>query len=568
MKIIVGKFSGFCIGVKKAIVKISNELDNNTETLIYGEVIHNPQTVSVLNDRGLKPIDNLDNIFGKIVAVRTHGIPFQEIKKINKKASKTINLTCSKVAKVQGTIKKYANNGYFTIIVGDKNHAEVKSLKSYAVNGYQIISNYEEVKLIKNRKKTILVCQTTIEESLFKKIEVFLKKKKYNFKIFNTICNSTHTRQCELISYIKKGITKAVVIGGKNSGNTKRLADIGVKNKVVTFHIEKCSELKKNMFNKNDVVFVTAGASTPSWIINNVLNRLNFIKYINNNLFIKSTFLFNYFINRAHIYSPFTGLIILAIIKNSFKMSINNYFYFLIPLLFMCLNLINILCENTVFKYRNFEKYETFNKFRCIVKMVLFSIIIAQLIVSYYINISITIITMFLTIIFLLIKKSFVNKIYNKRLKVLTIVSNFISPIFFSIFILLPFYKTMDIVLFISIFLNLFTLFFLQNSVIDIINFEGDIIIGNHTYFVNTGKRMGLNLIIIFSAIIFLTDILMIIQGMNVFIIFILMNIVLVILIKYLSLIDYLYEFKYEFLTNNFVIFISVLYIVLLKCGY
>ena len=154
MKIEMAANSGFCMGVRNAILKIVDELNSSDEEIyVYGPLIHNPQTVEVLKNRGLITVNSLDKIKNKQIAIRTHGIPVNENRVIRNEASRTINLTCSRVARVQSYIKKYSSNGYFTIIIGDRDHAEVIGLKSYATAGVHIVSDPEEIKTIPDAEK-------------------------------------------------------------------------------------------------------------------------------------------------------------------------------------------------------------------------------------------------------------------------------------------------------------------------------------------------------------------------------------------------------------------------------
>ena len=171
MKIVLADHSGFCMGVRNAILKIVHEIDLSKEEIyVYGPLIHNPQTIKVLNDRGLKTIDSLDNISGKQITIRTHGIPIDQYKKIKSESSRVINLTCPKVGKVQSIIKKYSQKGYYTIILGDKDHAEVMSLESYAASGVFIISKISDIENLPDKKKYILISQTTLDRNFFDEI--------------------------------------------------------------------------------------------------------------------------------------------------------------------------------------------------------------------------------------------------------------------------------------------------------------------------------------------------------------------------------------------------------------
>lgn len=240
----MAKHSGFCMGVRNAILKIVDKLNTtDEEILVYGPLIHNPQTIDVLDKRGLKTIDNFDNITDKDVAIRTHGVPIEENRLLKSKARRTYNLTCSRVGKVQAIIKKYSRDGYHTVIIGDKNHAEVIGLMSYAKSGITVLENIDDIVNIPTGRKYLVVCQTTHERTLFEDIVSKIKNRYKNVVVIDTICDSTRLRQKDVNDAIAKGIDTLVVVGGKNSANTTRLAKIGMDNEVKTLHIETEEEL-------------------------------------------------------------------------------------------------------------------------------------------------------------------------------------------------------------------------------------------------------------------------------------------------------------------------------------
>jgi (E)-4-hydroxy-3-methyl-but-2-enyl pyrophosphate reductase len=275
MKIMLATHSGFCMGVKNAVLRIINELgDKKHDIHVYGPLIHNPQTIEILQLRGLKTLSTLDDIEGKQLAIRSHGVPVEEYRLIKSKADRVINLTCPRVAKVQSIIKKYSDKGYYTIIIGDRDHAEVDGLKSYAAGGYAIVSTMDDLSGIPDRDSYIVVAQTTAERQFFIEAIDALGKKFSNLEIIDTICDSTRLRQQDVLSGIRSGVDTIVVVGGKNSANTKRLVQIGERNGIKTVFVETADGIDERDFASSERVLVTAGASTPGWIINSVMERL------------------------------------------------------------------------------------------------------------------------------------------------------------------------------------------------------------------------------------------------------------------------------------------------------
>ncbi|MCL1911188.1 MAG: 4-hydroxy-3-methylbut-2-enyl diphosphate reductase [Leptospirales bacterium] len=345
MKIALAKHSGFCFGVKNAVARVVEEINSSDDTiLVYGPLIHNPQTVEILENRGLKTIHSLDDIKDCSVAVRTHGAPLNELKIIKESASKIFNLTCPKVARVQSTIKTYSANGCHTIIIGNSGHAEVVGLKSFATNGVTVVSSLEESDNIPQADKYLLVSQTTIDRELFDSIVKKLEDKLSNMTVINTICDSTENRQNDVHEAIKKGIDTLIVAGGKNSANTTMLARIGFANAIKTFHIETEQELSFEDLKDSKYALVTAGASTPGWIINNVLEKLYSMKHKKSNPLFRGiktlaeflvrtnslsavfAFFSTFFIQSAGIFTAFPSLPLISALYIFSMYSTNNYF--------------------------------------------------------------------------------------------------------------------------------------------------------------------------------------------------------------------------------------------------
>ena len=286
MKIELARHSGFCMGVRDAILTIVEELNTaDEEILVYGPLIHNPQTVSILGRRGLKTINDLQDIDGKTIAVRTHGIPIEKLRDVKARSKRYLNLTCPRVSRVQGLIKNYSGRGYYTIIIGDRDHAEVLGLKSYAAAGVTVVSDTRDLDAIPSAEKYIVVSQTTQDLDQFSTIVAELERRFSGVTVINTICDSTHNRQSDIRDGIARNIDALVVVGGRESANTARLAQMGRECGIKTFHIETEAELESEDFRGIRHVLVTAGASTPGWIINNVMERLYEIRYANSRFF-------------------------------------------------------------------------------------------------------------------------------------------------------------------------------------------------------------------------------------------------------------------------------------------
>ncbi|MCD6459035.1 4-hydroxy-3-methylbut-2-enyl diphosphate reductase, partial [bacterium] len=272
----IAKTAGFCKGVKRAVEKvlsIAKRSDNKTVTL--GPIIHNPQVLSQLNTLGIKSIKNLSGAKNKNVVIRAHGIPPKLRAELKSAQANICDATCPDVARVQGLVKKFTNQGYSTVIIGDKGHAEVTGLLGFSAGGGYVINSVTEVDSLPNLKKICVVAQTTQQIDKFKQISEKLKKRfgEKNCIINNTICPATTERQDE-VCRIAKDVDLMIVIGGKNSANTARLAKLAKNTGTETLHIETDGELDKFDLKKFDKIGITAGASTPNWMIKQVVLKV------------------------------------------------------------------------------------------------------------------------------------------------------------------------------------------------------------------------------------------------------------------------------------------------------
>jgi len=267
-KIIITKNAGFCMGVKRAVDKTVEILSKEKKPIYtFGPLIHNPQVIELLSKKGAIAIEDGSIPKEGTVIIRAHGITPKIQKELDKASINIINLTCPFVIKVQKIISDCANKGYYTIIIGDKGHAEVESYLGYSKGNGMVVDVLNRIKSIPSSEKYCVVAQTTQERKVFNKIVSLLKDKlQDNLIVYDTICNATSERQKETVKIAKK-TDAMIVIGGKNSANTLRLVDICKKIKKPTFFIEKPNDLDLNRICKYKSIGITAGASTPQSVI-------------------------------------------------------------------------------------------------------------------------------------------------------------------------------------------------------------------------------------------------------------------------------------------------------------
>jgi 4-hydroxy-3-methylbut-2-enyl diphosphate reductase len=266
--------AGFCFGVKRAI-DIAYDIAGKDKRGVFtlGPIIHNPQVIEKLREKGISVIEPEDLGRKKIrdLIIRTHGIPKQLYDNISASGFRIIDATCPFVKKAQHYAKLLKENGYQVVILGDRDHPEVKGLMSYA--GEDVIVVNEHSPLEELRSKVGLVVQTTQSVEALKNVLSRIVERAKEVKVYNTICNSTALRLKETEEMARKADVM-IVVGGKNSANTTQLANLCRSLAVKTHHIETAAEIRDEWFEGAQRVGITAGASTPDWLITEVAKRI------------------------------------------------------------------------------------------------------------------------------------------------------------------------------------------------------------------------------------------------------------------------------------------------------
>ena len=253
------------------VLKAINE--NQPKIYTYGPLIHNPQVLELLRERGITILKPGEEIPAGLVVIRAHGIPPQERRLLEQAGGRIIDATCPRVAKVQAIIRRWAGKGFATLIVGDADHPEVRGLLGYTEERGYVVSTSEDVAHLPDLDKLIVVAQTTQSESQFEARVREIVARFPQAQIFNTICDATASRQAE-VQELSRQAEALVVVGGRNSGNTQRLVEISQGTGIPTYHVETEQELDLVEISRYQTVGVTAGASTPNWLIGNVVNTL------------------------------------------------------------------------------------------------------------------------------------------------------------------------------------------------------------------------------------------------------------------------------------------------------
>ena len=267
MEILVGKTAGFCAGVINAVSKTEAELRKNKKLYCLGELTHNSVVMENLKQNGLNVIEQLEEVpSGENVVIRAHGVPPEIYEQAKQKNINLIDLTCPKVLKIHKQVEDYVKKGYFLFLTGKRNHPEVVGICGYGKEQLIVVESLEDVeeaiRKMKKSRKVALISQTTFSMEKFEQIADVLREKVASIEINNTICMATKIRQ-EETEKISKEVSAMIIIGGKNSSNTKKLYEIACKNCENVYLIETKDELNLEQMQRFEKIGIMAGASTP-----------------------------------------------------------------------------------------------------------------------------------------------------------------------------------------------------------------------------------------------------------------------------------------------------------------
>lgn len=282
MEIIIGKTSGFCAGVKNAVANAEKEIQKTNQKIhCLGELVHNKQVIQKLEKEGLETIENIEQAIGKTI-IRAHGVSKQIYEKAKKRKIQLIDLTCPKVLKIHKIAEEYKKKNYFIILVGVENHPEsIGTISFCGENSFMIRDKddieqaYQKLKQT-NLKNVLIIAQTTYNMKKFDEIVELIKKitgEQYNIEVKNTICTATKLRQ-EETEKISKEVDCMIIVGGKNSSNTKKLYDIAKLNCPKVELVETINDVDLKEIDKNDKIGIMAGASTPNESVEQIKNAI------------------------------------------------------------------------------------------------------------------------------------------------------------------------------------------------------------------------------------------------------------------------------------------------------
>jgi small subunit ribosomal protein S1 len=273
MEIFLADKAGFCFGVKRAI-NTAFKAAGSGKVYCLGPLIHNPQEVKRLHEAGVKTVGDLSSLTpGDFIIIRSHGVPPMVLAQARDKGLQIIDLTCPFVSKAQRDAESLQKDGYQVIVIGEKKHPEVQSILGYAGDNAVVVETAEDVENQEFQNRLGVVAQTTQSYSNFSEIVLKLLRLSKELKVFNTICHSTKERQ-DAARVLAGQVDVMLVVGGRNSANTSRLVSVCKQEGKPTYHIEVADEIRPDWLTGATRVGVTAGASTPDWVLESVLERL------------------------------------------------------------------------------------------------------------------------------------------------------------------------------------------------------------------------------------------------------------------------------------------------------
>jgi 4-hydroxy-3-methylbut-2-en-1-yl diphosphate reductase len=274
MKVLLAKRAGFCFGVKRATQMAFEAAGKDKKTYTLGPIIHSPQVVNRLEEMGVKVLKNLESMNEGTIIIRSHGVAAGEVDEAVQKELEIVDATCPFVKKAQEHVKSLSESGYGVVVVGDADHPEVQGIVSYGGDKVFVVGSGDEVRKLPKMNKIGVVAQTTQSFENLKNVVSECLLRGGEIRVFNTICDATAVRQ-EEAKELACQVDCMLVVGGFNSANTRRLAEVCAEIQPRTHHIETAAEIDPSWFDGVERVGVTAGASTPKWIIDEVVDRID-----------------------------------------------------------------------------------------------------------------------------------------------------------------------------------------------------------------------------------------------------------------------------------------------------
>lgn len=273
MEVLLAKSAGFCFGVKRATRMAFDAADKYQSLQSLGPLIHSPQMVKKLEERGIRVCEQVEESDGEAIVVRSHGVTAEEQIELKGSDKIIVDATCPFVTRAQAIAKEMSEEGYLVLVVGEAHHPEVQGIVSYASGDVVVVASPEEARALPKNRKIGIIAQTTQSIENFRAIAGACLGKAHELKVYNTICDATSVRQEEAVSIAGK-VDLMLVVGGYNSANTARLADLCRDQGTLTYHVETADEINPVWFKGIKLAGLTAGASTPQFLIDEIVAKI------------------------------------------------------------------------------------------------------------------------------------------------------------------------------------------------------------------------------------------------------------------------------------------------------
>ena len=499
MKIVLAKTAGFCMGVRRA-VEMALDAPHHYQFPIFtfGPLIHNPQVLDLLEERNIRVIDNIPESGSGTVLIRAHGVPPETKEKLSRAGFTVIDATCPRVIKVQTIISRHAKQGFSTIIIGDAEHPEVVGLLGYAGGNGHVAGTLDELNKLPTFEKAVIVAQTTQNTDFFCEVKSWAEQKFPHYKIFDTICGSTENRQAE-VRQLTDDVDAFVVVGGKNSGNTQRLASIAGETGKPAFHIESESELDVAALSKATRIGLTAGASTPNWIIKRVYRALETLPVSRVKSISTHFYNFQRYLLLTNIYAAL-GAGCLCYAASKLQGLPNSFPDILIAMLYvLVMHIMNNLTGNKADHYNDPDRAVFYASHKIILTMLAGLSALICLTIAYYRGFLSFIVILAMGIMGLSYNLSLIPKLFSMgkyfRIRDIpgskTILIAMAWGIVTSVYPILTVWGRLEISTF-FVFLWTTSLVFVRTAFSDILDMQGDRIVGKETVPILVGEKKAM----------------------------------------------------------------------------
>ncbi|MDP8215325.1 MAG: 4-hydroxy-3-methylbut-2-enyl diphosphate reductase [Candidatus Euphemobacter frigidus] len=515
MKLIVARKAGFCMGVRKALEMVLERAREEKGGIItYGPLIHNPQVVELLSSKRITSSRNMEKFKrGTVCFISAHGISPEERERLETTDAKICDASCPDVLRVQGQIRKYAGNGYSTIIFGDRGHTEVKGLLGFAKGRGYVISSREETDRLPRLDRVCLVSQTTQNQDDYDRLAAVLKERFPGLEVLQTICPSTLARQ-EEVSEMSGQVDAMVVVGGKNSANTARLTRLA-GNRVPVFQVETADEMEMERLSRFQTVGVTAGASTPNWLIQGVVDRLRDWSWNRKNACLRWFYLLLTVIVKAHFFIALGGACLTCASMRLLGIPLQWPAIFLSFSLLLAIYNLNVFAEQPAILLNQPSRHHFFRGNR----KILYALIAVSLATAFFCAFLLGKGALLLTVFTLLFGLAYSFTILpGRRLKNLTGLKEFFSSLGWGVLaVLVPAASTRTgtppVISVIVVFIFVFSIMFVRSSLFAIRDIQGDRLVGRETIPVVLGVEKTKIMLLILTGLTALLLVLATLQG-------------------------------------------------------